>query len=207
LSRIRIALSAHLARYLSVLLFAVICGCATIPGEDPDAPKVYLVPLGDYPTASAESLAKYVQEKSGVATVVLPSVALPRRVVDHQRKQIVAEELGALIAERYSKLLGKPKKAIIGLTQEDMYIQQADWRFAFAARPTPSIAIISNWRMNPENLSQPKDDKRLNERLKKMLIKNVGILVSQHPENDDPKSAFYRGIRSVDDLDAIQRDF
>ena len=193
-------------RTLGLFLFVVLSGCATTARED-GAPRVYLLPLGDFSPDSAENLGKYVHQKSGVTTTVLPQQALPRRVVDYQRKQLVAEELTALVAEQYGSLLRKPKRAIIVLTEDDTYIQKSKSRFSLASQSAPGIVIISSWRMDPANLGQPKDEKRTQERLEKMLARNVGLTVSQRSENNDPGSLFYKNVISVEDVDAIERDF
>jgi hypothetical protein len=45
------------------------------------------------------------------------------------------------------------------------------------------------------------------ERIRKVFAKNVAILGLGKTESDDPQSALYRQIRTVDDLDRITKDF
>src|SRR5678815_4354786 len=95
---------------------------------------VYLVPLGDFPPATIENLAEHYRKRYGIDIMTLPKLELPKAVKSEERKQLIAEELITLIKNVKPELVHDPKAFVIGLTNEDMFIQQRDWQYAYSWR-------------------------------------------------------------------------
>src|SRR6185369_17008858 len=58
---------------------------------------VYLIPLGDFPAATAESLADYYRKRYQIDVKTLPKVDLNDSLKNDRRKQLVAESLVTLL--------------------------------------------------------------------------------------------------------------
>jgi len=71
------------------------------------------------------------------------------------------------------------------------------WAFAFSVR-NESVAVISTFRMNPRNLGAGMNDAVLQSRLRKMVAKNVALLLYNLPASSDPHSLLFDGIDGVE---------
>ena len=80
--------------------------------------------------------------------------------------------------------------------------------FTFSLRSRDQrMAVVSYARMDPANLGDPPDDQLLMTRLRKMIAKNVGIIVYGLPPSRNPRSVLYGNILGVDDLDRMTEEF
>ena len=61
--------------------------------------------------------------------------------------------------------------------------------------------------MDPANLGGAANDLLTESRMRKMLLKNIGILYYHMPLNHDPKSLLFEDVDEVDDLDKMSDDF
>ena len=108
---------------------------------------------------------------------------------------------------RYANLAADPNAVVIGLTDEDMYIRGEKWQYAFSYRSGGRFAVVSSARMNPVNLGGEANDVLTESRMRKMVLKNIGVLFYFYPTNHDPKSVLYDGVAGVEDLDNMGEDF
>jgi len=165
--------------------------------------KLYLVPLGEFSKLVAEELASYYKTKYGISAETLPTVHIPPSARNAERQQLIAEEAVDLVRRVNSEISGNPNAILIGLTTEDMYISQYDWRFSFSWREQGKYAVVSSGRMNLGNVSE--DEAR--KRFRKMVTKNVGILYFHLPQSDDPRSVLYRNVGGIRELDYMGEEF
>ena len=163
---------------------------------------VYLAPIGDFPRADADALVAHYLEKFDLAIEVLPSIPVPSGAMDAEREQLVAERLLDAIAAT-DVVAADPGAVVIGLTDADMYIAAQDWRYAYGLRSGGTLAIVSTARMDDGFATE----ERRNQRLRKMVTKNLGILYYGLGVSDDPRSVLYRDILGPDDLDYASEDF
>jgi len=61
--------------------------------------------------------------------------------------------------------------------------------------------------MNPANLGGGANDVLTEARLRKMLLKNIGILYYHMPVNHDSKSLLFEDVEEVEDIDKMAEDF
>lgn len=169
--------------------------------------RVYFVPLGNFPARRLEQLVAYYKDRYGLAIETVSAVPLGPGVADVERRQLIAEELVVLMRRGHGALADDPQAILIGFTSGDMYIQQYTWRFAFAFRADQSAAVVSSARMDPSNYGEPPDPELLQERLRKMVSKQIGILHFGLPQSGDRRSVMYGPILGRDDLDSIGEDF
>ena len=169
--------------------------------------KLYFIPLGNFSTRPLTKLVTYYKRKSGVSALSTTALPLEFAVIDNRRRQVIAEEVVELMKRRYPRLAEDPNVILIGLTEEDMYIREKTWQFAFSYRTEGRFAVVSSARMNPVNLGDAANDDLLDLRIRKMVTKNIGLLYYLLPANNNPKSALYRNILDVEDLDNMGEEF
>lgn len=165
-------------------------------------PVLYLVPIHAAPELM-DALAAYYREKLGLNVQTLAAMQADSLAFDQARQQLVAEELVQMIRDRYR---GQVRSgSVIGVTSWDMYIRSRPWQFGFSWREAP-YAVVSYARMDPARLGEPESRDRLLRRLRKMISKNVGVLMFRLGPSTDRTSVMYQDIMGVDDLDRIEED-
>ena len=169
--------------------------------------RLYLVPLGDFPSDVVADLASYYRDKYELKIETLPSVPLPEAAVNRKRDQLIAEQTIALIKHANPNLANDPQAILIGLTNQDMYVAGRDWRFAFGWRDEGKYAVVSSARMHLPNGSRKITKRVIASRLRKMVTKNVGILYYHLTPSDDPRSVLYRNVGGIRELDYMREDF
>ena len=170
--------------------------------------KLYFVPLNNYSAASLTKLVNFCKEKIGVQPIVTEPVSFALTTVDKRRQQVIAEEAVELMKAKNQALVSDPNAIVIGLTDQDMYIRRnKNWQWAFGYWRQRRFAVVSSARMNPANLGGAANDVLTEARLRKMVLKNIGVLFYLYPTNSDPKSVLYDDITGVDDLDKMGEDF
>ncbi|MBM2809727.1 MAG: hypothetical protein HW416_486 [Chloroflexi bacterium] len=177
-------------------------GPAPLPSR---AVQFFLVPLGDFPTESLDVFASYYRARWDLDIKVLPTEDLDEDAWNPQRSQFTAEQLVRQL-DRVRVAIGERDDAVIfGLLNDDIYIaSRTDWRFAFSYRDGYS-GVLSACRMNPESLGERTDPELAWLRMRKMLTKQVALYHGV-PASDNPKSAVFRNILGVDDLDRMTEE-
>jgi predicted Zn-dependent protease len=181
----------------ALVVAAGTAACGSNPYEDAD---VYLVPLGDQPN-DLNALADRLRTDLKLDVQVGDRVRIPDDALDEDRRQLVAERL--IEALKDSDKPGTSAAVLIAVTGEDMYIRDRTWAFAFSLRREGRLAVVSSARMDPAALGQTPDPGLQPTRLRKMVLKNIGVLHYGLPFSDDPNSVMYDNILSVDDLDRV----
>ena len=169
--------------------------------------KLYFVPLSNFSAASLTKLVNDCKQKTGIEVIVMQPVPFSLATVDKRRQQVIAEEAINLMKLRYPNLASDPNAVVIGVTDEDLYIRGEDWQWAFGYRMQGRFAVVSSARMNPANLGGAANDGLTESRLRKMVLKNIGVLYYLLPLNHDPRSVLYEDVGAVEDLDKMGEDF
>jgi len=167
----------------------------------------YLVSLGEPRTLALTSLRDYYDAWLGLKVETLPDVPLDARAFDRSRKQYVAEDLIASLRQALPELAAEPGATVIAVTEADMYIRAYEWGFAFNYRDGQGFAVVSSARMVPWLYRLRGKEYLLQTRLRKMVSKNIGLLVYGLPLSRDPTSLLYNQVLGLDDLDLIQETF
>ena len=170
--------------------------------------KLYFVPLNNYPAASLTKLVNFCKEKTGVQAVVTEPVPFALTTVDKQRQQVIAEEAVELMKEKNRDLVADPNAIVIGLTDQDMYMRsKKNFQYSFYYWRQRRFAVVSSARLNPANLGAAANDVLTEARLRKMVLKNIGVLFYLYPTNYDPRSVLYDDVDGVADIDKMSEDF
>ena len=168
--------------------------------------KAYLVPLGRLPSLRIHALADQYRAQLGLEVEVAPPVPLDSSAFDPARQQFVAESLLVMMRHGVARLADDPNAVLIGVTQQDMYIAGRSWRYAFSYRYGNS-AVVSTAHMRPFLAGLRGKNAVLQSRLRKMVAKNLGLLVYRLPPSRDPSSVLYDNIQGPDDLDVMSESF
>jgi tetratricopeptide (TPR) repeat protein len=193
----------HNAQYAADLLEAINLSEKRQIGKE----KLYFVPLGSFPTASLTKFANSSKQKTGVEVIVTEPVPFALTTVDKRRQQVIAEEAINLMRARNPELASDPNAIVIGLTNEDLFIRSEDDQYAFCYRMLHRFAVVSTARMDPANLGGAANDLLTETRVRKMLLKNIGILYYHMPVNHDSKSLLFEDVEEVEDIDKMGEDF
>jgi len=183
-----------------------------VDGQKPPPPrprKVCFVPLGSFPEEQLAELKRHYENRLGLTVETVAPIQLEPSVVNTQRRQVIAEELIALIRRTHPVLANDFGVAIIGVTTEDMYIRSLKWRFAFAYREEDRfarIAVVSSARMDPAFHGDPPDIARREARFRKVVTKNIGLMYYHLPPSRDRRSVMFGRILGLDDLDRVRED-
>jgi predicted Zn-dependent protease len=169
--------------------------------------QIYLVPIGDTTPLISASLLQYYRDKYGLTLDVLPSIPVPEWARDEARHQVVAEELIEAMRRAYPQQAATPDSILIGVTDEDIYIAELDWEFAFNFREAHQTAVVSTARLNPVYYGRPAAPALLETRLRKLLSKNIGISFYGLNLSSDPGSVLYNKIWNMETLDAMGEDY
>ncbi|MEQ1846645.1 MAG: hypothetical protein ABL983_13850 [Nitrospira sp.] len=169
--------------------------------------QIMFVPVGDFPLTSLQKVANYYQETLGIKIVIGGPIPIEERMLDRSRGQLIGQEVVTHMRARFPEPTKNQRLMIIGFMREDMYIQQKEWRFAFAYREHGRFAAISTARMDPVNFGFPPNDSVLVRRLIKMTSKQIGLYFYQLPERQEKTSVLFSPILGVDDLDDVAMDF
>ena len=173
-------------------------------------PELYFIAIGDVPADMINGLVSHFQTKFEMSIRTLSPLGFDRVTFDPERSQVVAERLIQAARFRHPTLAKKPQTRVIGITPLDMYMEamREQWAFTFSTRsPDRRFAVVSYARMDPANLGAVPHEILLRSRLRKMVTKNIGIMYFGLPASDNPRSALFRNILSVDDLDRMTEDF
>ena len=176
-------------------------------GRERGKEKLYLVPLGSFPLPTLDKLVAHYKQKTGVEAIPVPPIPLALSTIDRRRQQVIAEEAIAFMTRKYPKLAEDPNAIVIGLTTDDIYAREKSWQFAFCYRMQGRFAVVSSARLDPVNLGEPANDELLERRLRKIVLKNIGILYYWLPTNHNPNSVLYDEVNSVEDVDKMGENF
>jgi predicted Zn-dependent protease len=179
-------------------------GRSPMPAPTPPvARNVYFAPMGDFPREKAEALVTHYRAKYDLTIEIVAPIPVPPDAFDTERDQLGADRLLAAI-QASDIAVADPEAVIIGLTDQDMYIEELTWRYAYAFRSNNGLhAVISTARFNADRA----DEAKQMQRLRKMITKNLGFLYYGLGSSDDPGSVMYGQILGPDDLDAVSEDF
>ena len=97
--------------------------------------------------------------------------------VDRSRDQLVAELVVSSMRRRLPALSEDPEAILLGVTEQDMYIGDLHWNYAFSYRADERFALVSTARMAPPFQALWPRSEVLRSRLRKMLMKDIGMLV------------------------------
>jgi serine/threonine protein kinase/predicted Zn-dependent protease len=172
-------------------------GAAGYSGEG----DVYLLSFDDVSFERLARLYKKLSVRLGIRIQITGCMNAP---FDSARQQFIAEDL----TDRVKMIRIVPHALVMGITSNDLYIKQLGWAWAFGMyEPETGYSVISSARMDPHNFGAPKDEALLETRLRKMIVRYLGLLYFKKPPSNDPKSVLFGTLSGVADLDAREERY
>jgi predicted Zn-dependent protease len=170
-------------------------------------PALYLLAIGPEAAADVDGLAEYLQRALDLKPQRLPALPADARSWDAARNQLKADGLWRQVHEQVPQVSGRQDAIIIAVTAYDIYIPGIDWTFAFGYR-APRFGLVSTARLSlPTDVYPTVTDEVRTWRLRKVVLKHLGVLYYQLAFSADPKSIMYRDILGVDDLDRLEERY
>lgn len=162
--------------------------------------RIYLVQMGPHTTPySLDDFAAWLKSKYKLDVQVLPPTALDPAAWDESRKQYIAEMLYAQLKREHPDLAANPNAYLYGVTDADMYSVQYFWNFTFTMRDGRRAAVISAARMKASpseklGVGEKFAKEQLQQRLRRILLKDVAVQYWQLPLNNDPSSLLHQTL-------------
>jgi predicted Zn-dependent protease len=174
---------------------------APAPGQGPN---LCFIPIGA-PRAYVATLQDYYGELLDLKVEILPQWTPHPDAWDARRNQWIAETLSDQVAVAGDRCV-RGGALVVGILNEDMYLRSVNWTYAFSWRHRPLVALVSYARMDPRFYHEPFDARRLETRLRRMITKDIGVLMFHLPLSRNPRSPLYGEIDEVGDLDRMSDD-
>lgn len=169
---------------------------------------VYLVPFGNVKSIPLTAVTQNLEKHYGLDLHVLPTISSPAWAWSATRKEFAAEDLVSAMKIAYPKLAADPEAILIGLTDDDMYIQALSWRYAFSFRDEERFAVISTARLSQsDDGGKAISSQQFQKRIMKVLIRDIGVLHYRLPLSNQFQSVLYRQIDELSELDEIGDDY
>lgn len=175
------------------------CPYAVPASCHPKTSRIAIMAVGKVDPRVVAGLADHFRDCYALPVSVAPPMEAPPTAWNAKRGQWTAE---ALLAAMPGCQEGDPlcdaSVLVIGVTSEEIYTTQHDWRYAFTTRdPARHTAILST-----ANLSSLAPGSAA-ARLRKLAAKTIALEYCGLPQTDNPRSVRYDAIMGPDELDAI----
>ena len=116
--------------------------------------KIFIVPFGQVQGLGLETLPDFYRERYGLSVQLVEPVPLEVKTLDVRRGQRISEELVQLMHQHLPHLTRDKSTFLIGVTDEDLYIRDFDWRFTYTSyEPGNRAGIVSSSRFVPYPLA------------------------------------------------------
>jgi YD repeat-containing protein len=168
--------------------------------------RIFIVPLGQAQGLGLDRLPEFYRERYGLSVEVLEPILLEPKTLNTARRQLIFEELVELMRRRLPRLANDKTAFLIGVTDEDMYIRENNWNFAYTAYdPGERAGVVSSQRFIPYPLAG--NETLLRDRVRKMVTRTIGFVVFKLPRSDDPSSVMFRDLYGSDSADLMSDSF
>jgi predicted Zn-dependent protease len=168
--------------------------------------RIYIVPIGGVQGLGLDELPEFYRSRHGISVQLLDPIPLEPKARNTARAQLIFEELIELMHARYPQLAKDKSAFLIGVTDEDMYIQSVNWNFAYTAYDPPKRAgVVSSVRFIPNPLAG--NEKLLRARIRKVVSRTMGFVVFDLPSSNDPSSVMYRDLYGSSSADLMSDSF
>ena len=162
---------------------------------------VRLLPFRASP-AHLEYLRSYYKQQLDLDIAILLELVPDRAAWEPDRRQWSAEGL----AEQVRHVVGNDDAVVIAVTGEDIYLRSMDWQFAFTYRADTRIAVVSYARMDWRLMGQRENVDALQRRLRRMVTKDLGVMLYELPLSPNPTSPMYQDIGGLQELEVMGDD-
>ena len=168
--------------------------------------RIFIVPLGTVQGLGLDELPKFYQERYGMSVKLVEPIPLEPKTLNPARRQRIVEEMVQLMRRRLPQLAKDKSAFLIGVTDDDMYFRDFNWRFTYTAyEPGERAGVVSSRRFIPHPLAG--NETLLRARVRKMITRTIGFVVFKLPRTDDPSSVMYRELYGSASADLMSDSF
>jgi hypothetical protein len=119
---------------------------------------IYLIHLGEPSTIDLEPLRDYYKQALGLDVTILPPARLDSAAFDSERQQLVAERVIESMRQAVGGSIANDSDAqVLGVVEQDMYIEEYDWAYALNLREDYRFAVISTARITSSPETEPRE--------------------------------------------------
>lgn len=174
------------------------------PAELPASGRVYLVSFGPLSKISLQKLVDHFSKEYHISMSLLPELPLDESVIDVHRDQAVAEEMLSVMKRSVPQLRREQDAFVIAITDRDMYAR--DWSYAFNYY-NGRMAVVSTARLDPHIERWQGMPDLLEQRVLKLVARDLGMLYYKLPYRNDPTSLMYSDLSYISDVDRLQESY
>lgn len=182
--------------------------------------RIYLVQIGPHSAPyELNDFADWLHSKYGLKVQQLPPMQLDQSAWDPERRQYVSQLFLDQMKREHPDLAADPDAYLIGFTDADMYNVYTRWRFTFTWRAQRAAIISSDgikdawWQRF--GVDSKVAEEHLRARLRRILLKDVGIVYWHLLLNYDPTSVLQNDLDPdipaedifESDLDPVRTDW
>jgi YD repeat-containing protein len=169
-------------------------------GKLPVRRRLYLVALGGSAHNEVQDLARFLEDECNLHAEVLPDMELPERGFDASHKQWIAEMLVDAMAHNFPNVAEDEDARIMGVIDSDIYPRSLGWDFTFNYRYANKYAVLQTTRLNPAFFGRKPNLAIMTERLRKTVLKCLGLLYFDFQDSRRPESvmSFEGTLQSID---------
>ncbi|MCC5851103.1 MAG: hypothetical protein JJU29_23685 [Verrucomicrobia bacterium] len=169
-----------------------------------DSPAVYLIPFEGFPEMMAQELASWLSRDLGVFVKAMPAAAMDFAHFNAIRNQYVVESFYEGMWEISSRLPERTERtAIIFLTDQDLYVESANFRFVLSSHWGERLSIVGTGRYGRANEAAHDHSQRFQIRTLKLLKRTIGLQYFGYERASDPESLMYSPVSEISDLDRM----
>lgn len=185
-----------------------------LPPPQPEAVRVrgsgtiYLVPLGKPVLYTLDGLQEYLQRRFEAKVELLPWLPLPLGVWhDSYPHAVEADKLIEYMKGAHPEVANDPEVILIGITERQMAADAFGWSSSFTIRRQGRLAVISTQLMGPWTPLEEANPEVVQSRLRKVLLKDIGLLYLKLPLSSDPTSVLLANLDSTTTIDLMTEEF
>lgn len=197
---------------LPALILLLLSACASSPERQKldtyqsDNADVYFVPIGNMSDKYKLELLTHFEKVFPLKFSFTPYLKARKKMIDPKTKQVFADKLLQYMDKDFGSYSENKKAIYIGITHIDMRPTKESDSPIITKNNGNKVAVVANRRMKPRNKETIHliniDTVIANTR--KMISRNIGMLLYGKSINNDPKSVLYGNITSLEVLDNIQ---
>jgi YD repeat-containing protein len=169
--------------------------------------RIFVIPIGSDPSIVSSELIDQYRMKYGFEITLLAPLAAPDWAKHPFRNQFIAQELIEAMKIAYPEHAGQPDDYMIGVTNEEMYIAGLVWETALNYRAGGRFVMISTSRLGTELREGTTSADVIQQRLRKLLTKNIGLVYYRMDQSGNPYSVLFSQGPEVLSLDRMIEDY
>lgn len=168
------------------------------------SPAVYLVPFDGFPEMMAQNLASWLSQDTGVFVKAMPAAAMDFAHFNEFRNQHAAESFYEGMRAVAKRLPERTEKtAVIFITDKDIYLESANFRFVFSSHWDGRLSIVGTGRYGTAGTEMDNGNDTFEVRTLKLLKRTIGLQYFEYGRASDPDRIMYSPIAGIPDIDRI----